>query len=314
MMMDLSRVASVFGLTHLRFAALCAFAILMLWIPLQVLLGLSLHDGRYAHILVAPVISAAFLYLERGPIFRDSRYCPAAGFPLVVLGLLLALVSRVWPVLSGNVYLASGALLILWIGAFVLCYGVTSLRRASFSLLLLVLIVPIPAMAMDRMVTALQVGSAEVSYLLFRVAGIPAFRHEMIISLPGVDIDVAPQCSGIRSSMAFLVVGAMLSRVLLGTSWARILVMLCIGPVAIFRNAVRIVCISLLGVYVDRGFFSGNLHRHGGLPFSLVGFVILIPLIWSLRRWERHVGRGRLGVARAGLSSGPVPLPSELKA
>lgn len=232
---------------------------------------MSLQDGRYAYILAVPVISAAFLYLERARLFCDSRYCPAFGTPLILLGLVIALAGRMRPALSKNVSITSGALLVLWIGAFVLCYGVSSFRKASFSFLFLFLIVPIPSVALDRVVAALQAGSAEVSYLLFRMAGIPVLRHGMVLSLPSVDIEVAPQCSRIRSSMALFIAGAMVSRVLLQASWARIFTMLCILPVAIFRNAVRIVCISLLGVYVDHGFFSGSLHRHGGIHFPWWG-------------------------------------------
>ena len=71
-------------------------------------------------------------------------------------------------------------------------------RSAGFPLLLLFLIVPIPSVVLNRLVAALQVGSTERSYLLFRLAGVFAFRRGMVMSLPGVDIEVAPQCSGVR--------------------------------------------------------------------------------------------------------------------
>jgi len=198
--------------------------------------------------------------------------------------------------LSGNLTVAAGALVLLWIGEFIFCYGITSFRNAGFSFLFLLLIVPIPSVFLDNVVAALQAGSAQLSYLLFRMAGVPILRHGMVMSLPGVDIEVAAECSGIRSSMALFVASAVISRMLLRTSWARILTMLCVGPIGIFRNAVRIVCISLLGMYVDRGFLFGSLHHHGGLPFSLVGFAFLIPLVFLLRRWEQHLRCSWIGV------------------
>jgi exosortase/archaeosortase family protein len=81
---------------------------------------------------------------------------------------------------------------------------------------------------------------------------------------------------------------------LLRLSWTRALVILSVAPIAIFRNSVRIVCISLLGVYADRQFLFGRLHRYGGLPFSLVGFGILIPLVWLLGKCERRLGADRV--------------------
>jgi exosortase len=277
------------GLRYQLFAVLCVSAIIILSAPLKALLVLSLHDERYTYILAVPIVSAAFLYLEKARIFRASRYCPAVGIPLILLGLVVWFVSRICLSASENVSVAAGVLVLLWIGAFNLCYGVKSFKEASFPFVFLLLIVPIPSTVLDRVVVWLQTGSAEISYLLFRVAGIPVLRHGMVMSLPGVDIEVAPECSGIRSTMGLFIVGAVLTRVILRTGWARSLTILCVGPIGIFRNAVRIVCISVLGVYVDRGFLAGNLHRRGGLLFSLVGFAVLIPLVWLLRRWERYL-------------------------
>ena len=288
------------------FAALCALVIVIMWTPLKSLIGMSLQDERYTHILVVPVISAAFLFLERERIFLNSRYCLAMGVPLMLLGLLIGFVSNMRLSLSGHLTVSVGAAVLMWIGAFVLCYGLRSYKTVGFPFLLLLLMIPIPSGILDRLVAALQTGSAELSYLLFRLAGVPVWKHGTLLALPGVDIEVAPQCSGMRSSMALVIAGAIISRVLLRTGWARIFVILCVGPIAIFRNAVRIVCISLLGVYVDRGFFFGHLHHYGGIPFSLVGFAIVIPLVWVLRRWEQHLIRARVEPTDLDWTGGPV--------
>jgi exosortase len=273
----------------------------MFWPVLKAVLELSLRDDRYTYILAVPVVSAAFLYLEKEQIFRDSRYCPALGVPLVLLGLIIFAVSGIRPALSGNLTVATGGMVLVWLGTFILCYGPTSFRGASFPALLLLLMVPIPSMLLDRVVAVLQTGSAKLAYLLFRSAGVPVLRHGMVMSLPGVDIEVAPQCSGIRSTSALLIAGVLMSRALLRTSGARLFAIVCIGPIGIFRNAVRIFCISWLGVYVDRGFFSSSLHRRGGLLFSLVGFATLILLVWLLRRWEHHLRCVGMWVSASGL-------------
>jgi len=271
-------------------------AILMFWAPLKALVTLSLQDARYTYILVVPIISVAVLYLEKDRIFRESRYCPAIGVPLVLLGLLAFFASRALLPSSENLNIAIGAMVLLWIGGFIVCFGIRSLRNAQFPLLFLLLMIPIPSAVFDRAVAVLQSGSADLAYLLFRAAGVPVLRHGMVMALPGIDIEVAPQCSGIRSTTALFLAGVLISRALLRTSWARILTILCVVPIGMFRNAVRIVCISWLGVYVDRGFLFGNLHKQGGLPFSLVGFAVLIPLVWLLRKCECRLGWGWIGV------------------
>ena len=301
--MTSSRTFVRFAPRQQLFAGWCGLLLVcMSWRIANGLLGLSLKDERYTYILAVPLISGALLYSERDVIFRETRRCLAMGVPLVVLGLVIFFGSRMRQSLNGDIAIFTVAMVLLWIGAFVLCFGVTASRRAGFPLLLLLLMIPIPGVALDRVVMALQAGSAELAYILFRVLGVPVLRHGMVMSLPGVDIEVAPQCSGVRSTMALFIAGAVLSRILLRTGSARFLAMMCIGPIGMFRNAVRIVSISWLGVYVNRDFFAGSLHRQGGIPFSLVGFAVLMPLMWFLRRWELRAPGVRGGIERTASS------------
>jgi exosortase/archaeosortase family protein len=76
--------------------------------------------------------------------------------------------------------------------------------------------------------------------------------------LPGVEIEVARQCSSIRSSTSLLIVGLLAGHVFLQANSRKTLLALCIVPIMIFKNAVRIVTISLLGVYVDHSVFGSS--------------------------------------------------------
>lgn len=184
------------------------------------------------------------------------------------------------------------ALVALWVGAFVCSYGTRTARRAMFPLFFLLLMVPVPAAILSHVVVVLQAGSAEVSYRLFRLAGVPVLRDGIYqFSLPGVTIVVAEECSGIRSNLSLFISSLAAGYVLLRSRWSRTVFSLMTIPVAIFKNAVRIVTISLLGVYVDPGFLHGRLHRQGGLPFSALALVLLAPLLIALIRIERRRSR-----------------------
>jgi exosortase len=116
---------------------------------------------------------------------------------------------------------------------------------------------------------------------------VPILRHDLQFSLPGVDIEIAAQCSGIRSSISLVLAGIMAGHIFLQSNWNRVCLALCTIPVVIFKNALRIVTIALLGSYVDPEFLHGNLHHYGGLIFSLVSLAILIALILLLQGTER---------------------------
>jgi exosortase/archaeosortase family protein len=62
-------------------------------------------------------------------------------------------------------------------------------------------------------------------------------------------------------------------------------------PLAIIKNAFRIVGLALLANYVDPSFITDSvLHRSGGIPFFLLSLVVLFSLAWLVRRFEKKLG------------------------
>jgi exosortase len=150
----------------------------------------------------------------------------------------------------------------------------------------------------------LQKGSAEMSYGLFKLAGVPVFRDGFTFSLPGVTIEVAQECSGIRSSVSLLITSILAGYLMLRSGWSKFALGLLTIPIVILKNAVRIVAISWLGVYVDRSFFYGNLHRYGGLPFSILALGAFYLVIHVFQKSERAFSKARA----ADSGHGPLPL------
>jgi exosortase len=254
---------------------------------LSKLASLSFHDERASHILLIPLISAFLIFLERKRVFHAPRYSPSIGIPLLLIAAVLwySLKTPLSHLSTTNHLSGVASLIVLvWIGAFILCYGAGAFKAAAFPLLFLFLMVPIPVVVGDRTVSLLQKGSAEACYGLFRIVGVPFIRHGFQFALPGVDIEVAEQCSGIHSAVSLLIAGLLLQHLLLEGTWKKILFTLCIFPIAIFKNGVRIVTIAWLGIHVSPDFFHGQLHRQGGLPFSVLAIVMLGLLLWLLRR------------------------------
>ncbi len=175
--------------------------------------------------------------------------------------------------------------------AFVLCYGVDSFRAGLYPLCCLFLMIPLPPSWMDKVAAGFQHGSAAISYGLLRLSGIPVFRSGMLFSLAGLDFEVAPECSGIHSSLAMIMVAIVAGYLYLRSGWARSALMVLTVPIVLFKNAVRIVVISTLGAYVDRIFIDGPFHhRYGGLLFTVVGMVLFVVVLAGLQKIERRPG------------------------
>jgi exosortase len=263
----------------------------LLWFhqDLGELLALSWNDNRYTHIALIPFITAALIYLKRKKVFRHIPRARWMGLPLLALGGTLWFVTRGWPGYLDHDFelgLAATAIIITWVAAFILFYGTRTARAALFPLSLLVLAIPIPTGIVQVVEVNLQMGSAETAAMLYRLLAVPVFREGTIFSLPGVTIQVARECSGIRSSTSLLITALVLSHLFLRSHWRRAL---CVGlsvPIAIFKNAVRIVILSCLGAYVSPDYLTGPLHHEGGPLFSILSLAILSSALWTLRRNE----------------------------
>ena len=267
--------------------------------PLASLAALAVSDDRYTHTALVPVLSVLLIYARRKSIFGNSRCSIAVGIPLFAAAMLLYFLHRPLsgPNPADRLFLTILAIVSVWIAAFVLCYGMNSFRAAAFPLVLLVMMAPLPTAAVDTIVLILQRASSEMSDLLFRIVGVPILRTGFTISLPGADIDIAPQCSGIRSSVSLVLASMLAGQLLLKSTWKRICLSALAIPIVIFKNAVRIVTISCLGIYVDPSFFRGELHRNSGIPFSLLAIAMLGGLLLLLkdRLPERQTQAGSPG-------------------
>ncbi|OHE55272.1 MAG: hypothetical protein A2Z47_11080 [Thermodesulfovibrio sp. RBG_19FT_COMBO_42_12] len=257
--------------------------------PLRELWILSSDDELYSHIFLIPLISAYFIYLKRRDIFQNVSYSFKAGLIVLITGSLLYVVGLSQGFrLSQNDYLSLMifAAVLSWIGGFILFYGMESVKTNLFPFVFLFFMVPIPGMIVERAIAFLQIASTEVSYGLFKFTGIPLLRDGFIFHLPGLSIEVAEQCSGIRSSIALLITSIMAGQLFLKSAGRRIVLALVIIPITILKNGLRIVTLSLLGVYVDQDILSSSLHRKGGIPFFFLSLIFLGAILWLLKRSE----------------------------
>jgi exosortase len=275
--------------THVAFAGLVLLSVIVFWKSLHALAVVSLNHESSSHILLIPILSICLLYMERSRIFRVVRTSPVPGGAVVLGAITLYLfVVRRLPVQDPEQFLpgATLAIVLLWLGGFLLCYGAEAWRRASFSLLFLLLMVPLPTPILERIIYLLQQGSTEISYLLFKAVGVPVLRQGFILAVPGVTIQVAKECSGIRSSMALFITCLLAAHLFLRTKWKMLIFVLLTFPLAIIKNGIRITTLTLLSVYVDPSFLTGSLHHDGGFVFFLLALAILFPVLLLLQKSE----------------------------
>ena len=235
---------------------------------------------------------------------RKSRIPPPLASLCLVTGLLL-LAGYFFALRSGlklapvdSLAWTTLSFVLFFLAASSFCLGKRTLRSLAFPLAFLVFLVPFPVVVKDAIESFLQHRSADAAELLFGLAGTPLLRHGVDFQLPGFSLQVAPECSGIRSSFVLFITSLVAGQLFLRSPWKRALFALAVIPLGIFRNAFRIVVIGELCVHVDPGFIDSPIHHRGGPVFFAISMIPFLLLLYYLRKTDVRKHRSRDATAR----------------
>jgi exosortase len=108
------------------------------------------------------------------------------------------------------------------------------------------------------------------------------------LTIPGLTIEVARECSSIRSSLMLVVTSMVLAQMLLRSAWQKTLVIAFAIPLSVAKNGLRIFVLAMLATRVDRSYLTGRLHHQGGIIYFLIALAVIFLLIWVARRGEER--------------------------
>ena len=270
------------------FAVLWVVSLLIWWQPIAATLTLALRQDAYTHILLILPISIGLIVME----WKRRKWKPSPSIPtgLALLGLavLIGVAGLRWgrvDIFTGDVRLSLEMLAVVtwWIGSFVGCFGGRAFWGCVFPLFFLLWLIPMPEFALGRVVSFLQQGTPSFARLLLATVGVPVAQDGTKLMVPGLSLEVAQECSSVRSSMMLVVSSMVMSYLLLRSFWGRTLVILTSIPIAVAKNGLRVFTLAVLGAYVDPRILNSPLHHQGGIIFFLLSLASLFVLIWLVR-------------------------------
>jgi exosortase C (VPDSG-CTERM-specific) len=267
--------------------------------PLWSLAGFAVGSELYSYILLIPFISFYLIWQKRQnlpPVFLPARGTTAAflaGGMMVILLYWLGL--RHHSKLMEEDYLAVMmiALLLFFWAVCSWCLGRQFLRVNVFAISFLVFMVPIPTAAIRGIDAFLQSGSAAVARGFFMMSGTPFLQDGLVFQLPGITIQIAPECSGIHSSLVLFITSLIASHFFLRTPWKRVLFVVAVIPLAILRNGFRVFTIGELCVHIGPHMINSPIHRKGGPLFFALSLIPLFLLLVVLQKSELVGGRSK---------------------
>lgn len=249
---------------------------------------LVMHEEEYTHLALVPLISGFFLWSGRKKFISETGN-KTAGIILISIGLTYGILMNFFSwkdPISALSLKTIGAIVIIY-GAFILNWGFNSFKKVLFPFIFILLSIPFPHHVLNSVISFLQWGSAVMVDGIFSMLGETYLRDGTSFHLNSVSISIAPQCSGIRSTMALIITGAVAAEMFLKSFKNKVIMFLLIIPFSLLKNAIRIVTITLLAQYVDIAFLTHSfLHKSGGIFFYLIVLAIYFPLLFLLARLE----------------------------
>jgi exosortase len=293
-------------------ALLLAISFPVGWHTLTDTFALSLGNDEYTHILLILPISMALIYLERHSLLAKFTPSFLIGFTIMATSVFAACSTVIWTTqLSADVQLSirAFALVLWWIGAFVLCLGARASRAVMFPLCFLFGLVPFPNVLLNAIVALLQQGSAWSARALLVACGVPVAQDGVMLTIPGLTLLVAQECSSIRSSSMLLVTTMVLAQLLLHSPWRKVFLIGIAVPLSVAKNGLRIFAIAMLGTRVDSEYLTGRFHHQGGIIFFTIALIAVFALLWVLQRGEHPSSNPKVTTARVASAQDQIPSP-----
>jgi exosortase C (VPDSG-CTERM-specific) len=288
------------GLSRRTVGTICFGVLVLAFAPTLVALAIHVaHSQLHSYILLIPPLSFYLIYIRRDQLPKVYSTSAGLGLMAAIAGIAALALAKLpgTPIqpLSPNDYLGVltlSFLLLLVAGGFFFL-GRKWMVAAAFPVLFLFFMIPMPDAMVDTLETASKLGSAETASLFFSLSGTPFLRAGTVFQLPNITLQVAQECSGIRSSWILLITSLVASNLFLHTTWRRLVLVAFVIPLGLLRNGFRVCVIGLLCVKFGPQMINSPIHHHGGPLFFALSLIPLFLLLWWLRSGEREKAGGR---------------------
>ncbi|HOW42810.1 MAG TPA: exosortase/archaeosortase family protein [Candidatus Omnitrophota bacterium] len=251
--------------------AVLAILVAIIYIPTFIWMfnSWNVADSYYSHGPLVPLIAIFIFWLKRKQL-KSLKIKPShAGWLFLTPGIFIQLLSAVW-----RVNFTSGISLLLVIPGIVLLFlGPSVLRLLWFPIAFLTFMLPLPMVAIANISFKLKIFAAQMATWMVNAMGIPAIREGSVIKTHNAHLTVEDPCSGIRSLIALIALGALMAYFSRLSRPKKLILFAASLPIAVLANVIRIIVLTLVseiyGMHLATGFFHDMM---GYAVFALAFF------------------------------------------
>jgi exosortase len=267
--------------------------LLFIGLYLQVIIGLVGDwwvDSNYSHGFLVPLVSAYLVWKKKDKLITLERKKSYLGFLIFLLGLGIYIIGTA----GAEYFSARFSLIIVLFGLVYYLNGKEWAKELLFPVGFLVFMVPIPNVIYYAIAFPMQMLSSKLTQNVLHFIGLPSVRQGNIILLPNYSMEVAEACSGLRSLVSLLALGAFFAYITFPgepdtrkSNLKRLILFLSVFPIAIGANIFRIL-ITAIGAYmISPKLAEDFLHKLSGLVVFLISVLLLFIVSLIIKFFSR---------------------------
>jgi exosortase len=237
-------------------------------------------DTYYSHGFLIPFISAFLIWQKKERLKELQVDHSWWGLVLIFTVLVVHLFCMVFFVLSPSAF----TIPLFIIGICLFFYGKEITKLLLFPLLFLFFMCPPPLMVIGKIAEPMKLNVSRVSANIVSSFGIPVFREGFYIDTIKGQLLVGNPCSGLRSLITFLALGALLAYLAKTTPIKKFFLFTLSVPIAFLANIIRVVFLVVVTNY--RG-ISATIP--GSIAHDTSGFLVFAFGCIALLGFERMV-------------------------
>ena len=266
---------------HLIETGIIAILFVIVFAPIypQLKYRFTRPDSYYSHGFLVPFVSLYLAYKKRDTLRKIVPQSDFVGL-IILIGSLIAHVVGI--ALRINVISYFSIPLVLS-GISLYLGGRRFTKEILFPIGFLLFMLPLPQNIIIGISFKLKIIAAHGATLLGNLISIQAERSGSTIYYPGGMLLVGEPCSGLRSLISFLALGALFTQLTDAPSWKRWTLFASTIPIALITNLLRLTFLLVVGYIYGMKATTGFLHDASGFMVFILGFACFIGLTNMLR-------------------------------
>ena len=240
-------------------------------------------DSNYSHGFLIPLVSLYLIWSKRDELAATPTTISSGGLVLVVVGIMMFIFGN-----SASEYFSVRLSFVIVLAGLVrYLFGRQITGKIWFELTFLIFMIPIPYVIYYTATFPMQLLASKVTAAILSLIGLDVVRQGNILHIPGYSLEVAEACSGMRSLVSLLALGALYAHMTQPNAARKIILFLSTIPLAIAANVFRVFATTIMAAIVGDEVAQEPLHTIFGMSVFVIAFIGLFIFGRIILRGEK---------------------------